>query len=73
MSNSGYLGGDVSMAKRFQMRDRYIAPLAGVDLTLRNQCRCGGTFYAKWRRRWYCKRCARWIKKPNGFQKERGS
>lgn len=64
MANSGYLGGDVSMAERFKLRDKYLAPLADFarDQGLRNQCRCGGTRYVKWRGRWYCIRCARFIR-----------
>jgi hypothetical protein len=60
--NAGMLGGDVSMERRHKMRDRYIAPLQGVDRGLEDQCFCGGTIYAVWRRRWYCKRCARWVR-----------
>lgn len=63
--NSGYLGGDVSMEQRYRLRDRYLTALPAVDLGWRNQCRCGSMVYAKWRGRWYCKRCARWIKQPN--------
>lgn len=62
MANSGYLGGDVSMSRRYELRDKYIKPLAGEDFGLRRQCRCGQTVYAKWRGRWYCKRCARWVR-----------
>lgn len=60
--NSGYLGGDVAMSVRHAMRDRYIAPLEGVDCGMENQCRCGGTIYALWRKRWHCKVCARWVR-----------
>lgn len=64
MAHWGYLGGDVSMARRYELRDRYLVPLPASDLGLRNQCRCGQTHYALWRKRWYCVRCARWIKEP---------
>lgn len=63
MNNTGYLGGDVSTDVRYRMRDRYIAPLDGVDMGPRRQCGCGGTVYAMWRGRWYCKRCARWVRR----------
>jgi hypothetical protein len=61
---SGYLGGDVSMAERYRLRDKHITPLAckAVDFGWRDQCRCGETKYAKWRGRWYCIRCARWVR-----------
>ena len=61
---AGYLGGDVPMWRKQQLRDKYIAPLPGIDLGLQNQCRCGLTIYAKWRGRFYCKNCARWIRAP---------
>lgn len=64
MAHSGYLGGDVSMAERYRLRDKYIAPLADitVDGGWHNQCRCGGTTYVEWRKRFYCTFCARWVK-----------
>ena len=64
MANSGYLGGDVSMAERYRLRDKYITPLADVtvDGGLENQCRCGGATYVEWRGRYYCVRCARWVR-----------
>jgi hypothetical protein len=66
LANSGYLGGDVSMAERHRMRDKYIAPRLGVQLGLKAQCRCGGTVYVKWRKRWYCQKCARWVRTFGG-------
>ena len=67
MKNTGYLGGDVSMARRYELRDRHIKPLAAkaVDHGHRNQCRCGSTRYTKWRGRWYCIRCARFVRVLN--------
>lgn len=68
MQNSGYLGGDVSMAERFRLRDKHLSPhiAAGKarDLGPRNQCRCGRTTYVKWRGRFYCIGCARFVRKP---------
>lgn len=61
---SGYLGGDVSMAERHRLRDKYLKPIADFarDAGLRNQCRCGGTLYVRWRGRHYCMHCARWVR-----------
>ena len=64
MSNTGYLGGDVTMAERYRLRDKYLAGLPVEDLGWRNQCRCGGTQYVCWRHRWYCRVCARWVRRP---------
>lgn len=63
VANSGYLGGDVSMAERHRLRDKYLTPIAyrAVDKGLRCQCRCGGTLYVRWRGRWYCPRDGRWV------------
>ena len=62
MADTGYLGGDVSMAERHRMRDKYLRGRASQNLGWRAQCRCGGTVYTRWRRRWYCVRCARWVR-----------
>ena len=62
MAHSGYLGGDVPMRKRQAMRDHYLSALPVIDGTWRNQCRCGATRYAKWRGRFYCVNCARWVR-----------
>lgn len=35
-----------------------------VDVGLRNQCRCGGTKYVLWRKRYHCIRCGRFIIAP---------
>lgn len=61
MRPTGSLGGDVSMRERYRLRDLHITPLPEIDLGWKHQCRCGSTVYAKWRGRYYCKRCARWI------------
>lgn len=65
--NAGYLGGNVSMAERYRLRDKYLAPIAhrAVDQGPHNQCRCGGTLYVQWRGRWYCPRDGRWVRTLN--------
>lgn len=65
MANSGYLGGDISMAKKQAMIAKYLHPLASfaVDRGVQNQCRCGGTKYIRWRGRYYCPTCGRWIRR----------
>lgn len=70
MANAGYLGGDVSMAERYRLRDKYLAPISSQakDLGWRAQCRCGGTKYVQWRGRWHCIRCARWVRKFNSIK-----
>ena len=67
MANSGYLGGNVSMAERQKMRDKYLRPIGDFarDRGLENQCRCGGTKYVYWRGRHYCIVCARFVRKLN--------
>ncbi len=67
MSDTGILGGDVSMGKRFRLRNKYLASRTGVDLGYRRQCRCGGTIYTLWRRRWYCVACGRWVRPGVGY------
>ncbi len=64
MPNTGYLGGNVSMAERYRLRDKYLKPLAdrAVKFNWRGQCRCGSMEYVHWRGRWYCIRCARFVR-----------
>ena len=70
--SSGYLGGDVSMEERYRLRDKHITPIAcrAVDAGVRDQCRCGEMRWVKWRGRWYCVRCARWVRRLNGELKD---
>ena len=61
--NTGTLGGDSSWYERLRLLERHIEHLQAVDLGLRAQCRCGQTLYSKWRGRWVCRRCGRWVKR----------
>lgn len=51
MASSGYIGGNVSMARKQEMIAKYLHPLFSFarDYGVRNQCRCGGTKYIRWR------------------------
>lgn len=56
------------MAERYRLRDKYLEPIAAdraVDAGNENQCRCGNFMYVEWRARWYCCRCARWVRRLN--------
>ena len=57
---SGYLGGNVSFAARQLLLTKHVLDREPVDRGWQHQCRCGGTLYSLWRRRWYCRVCGRW-------------
>jgi hypothetical protein len=65
MAHSGYIGGNLS----FDERKPLIADLnrretwRRHDLGVRHQCRCGATVYLWLRKRFYCLKCGRWIKR----------
>lgn len=61
MAHTGYLGGNISCGERQKLVQKYLAPKQPTDLGLDHQCRCGGSQYVFWRKRWYCHRCGRWF------------
>ncbi len=63
LNNTGWLGGDISIAERRVLLERYIRSLPSHDFGARAQCRCGGTTRALWRKRWHCTICGRWVRK----------
>lgn len=62
MANTGRLGGDVAWSECRRLINKYLAGRPVIDHGLDRQCRCGGTAYTQWRRRWYCVRCGRWVR-----------